>query len=89
MTMQRSMNEYEGVLFSAVKILVGAVIELGADPPKLAARFRESSDVASRNGRANEAAVNELLARLAEYDDLAAAEPAPSVIGGEQGDQPN
>jgi chemotaxis receptor (MCP) glutamine deamidase CheD len=89
MGIERPMNEYEGALFSAMMTLVKTVVELGADRAALAAKFRESAEVANRGGRESDAAVSEMLANLAERDVYYVPSLPFSVIKGGKGDSSN
>jgi len=57
----RPMSEYESALYEAVRILGGAVLELGANADSLLAKLEEAQRDAVASGSENGAATYELL----------------------------
>ncbi|MGH6988909.1 MAG: hypothetical protein ACREFD_03600 [Stellaceae bacterium] len=86
MNADRPMNEYEGALFSAVMILIGALVDLGINRPALAAKFREAGNLAAMDGRKGDAAVHEMLANIAERDAFYVPSPPFTLIKGGKDD---
>jgi hypothetical protein len=60
----RPMNEYEGALFSALLILGGAVVKLGASESELLSKFKEARNDANADGRKSETGTLDLFIRL-------------------------
>lgn len=90
MTIGRPMNEYEGALFSALMIVTRAIRDLGNSRAALAAEFRESASHSKLDGRESNAAVLEMLAKLAEGDAYyVPASPFRVIDGGKSDDEPN
>jgi len=63
MTAERQMNEYEGSLYEAVRILMATVVELGADKTVLIERLKDVADADRADDRETAAVALELLIR--------------------------